>query len=80
MSCNLDILRYWQSQSKSFPAVSCIAKDVLEVPIPSIAANSSISMGVRVLAKYRSSLQTDNIEAFVTIQDCLLGYLKEDEV
>ncbi|KAL2938911.1 putative AC transposase [Bienertia sinuspersici] len=35
--------------------------------------------GGRVLTKYRSSLHTDNVEVFVTTQNLLFGYLKDDE-
>ena len=77
---HFDILKYWQSQSTSFPVLSRIAKDVLAVPITSVASESSFSMGGRILTKYRSSLRTDNVEAFVTTQNWLFGYLKEDEV
>ncbi|KAL2906486.1 putative AC9 transposase [Bienertia sinuspersici] len=60
--------------------MSRIAKDVLAVPTTSVAAKSSFSMGGRVLTKYRSSLHTDNVEAFVTTQNWLFGYLKDQEV
>ncbi|KAL2933390.1 Zinc finger BED domain-containing protein RICESLEEPER 2 [Bienertia sinuspersici] len=59
-----DILEYWKSQSVSFRVMSCITKDVLPVSITSVAAKSSFSIGGRVLTKYRSSLRTDNVEAF----------------
>ncbi|KAL2938153.1 putative AC9 transposase [Bienertia sinuspersici] len=45
--------------------MSHIAKSVLAVPITSVAAKSSFSMGGRVLTKYRSSLRTDNVVAFM---------------
>jgi len=77
---HFDILNYWKSQSDSFPVLSRIAKDVLAVPITSVASESSFSMGGRVLTKYRSSLRTDNVEAFVTTQNWLFGYMKEEEV
>ncbi|KAL2935865.1 Zinc finger BED domain-containing protein DAYSLEEPER [Bienertia sinuspersici] len=53
------------------------AKDVLAIPITSIAAESSFSMGGKVLTKYRLSLRIDNVEAFVTTQNWLFGYLKD---
>ncbi|KAL2904897.1 putative AC9 transposase [Bienertia sinuspersici] len=51
--------------------MSCIAKDVLVVPITSVATTikSSFSMGGRILTKYRSSLQTNNVVAFITTQN-----------
>ncbi|KAL2899637.1 putative AC transposase, partial [Bienertia sinuspersici] len=75
-----NILEHWKSQAVSFPIMSCIAKDVLAVPITSVAAESSFSMGGRVLTKYKSSLRTDNVEAFVTTQNWLFRYLKDQEV
>ncbi|KAL2893325.1 putative AC transposase [Bienertia sinuspersici] len=84
MPCNpdipSDILEYWQSQLAFFPVVSRNAKDILTVSITSVAAKSSLNMGGRVLTKYRSSLRTNNVEAFVTNQNWLVGYLKQDEV
>ncbi|KAL2944298.1 putative AC transposase [Bienertia sinuspersici] len=66
-----DILEYWKSQSVSFPFMSRIAKDVLAIPITSIVAESSFSMGGRVLTKYRSYLRTANVEAFDgEVEDC----------
>ncbi|KAL2933583.1 Zinc finger BED domain-containing protein RICESLEEPER 3 [Bienertia sinuspersici] len=75
-----DILEYWKLQSISFPVLSRITKDVLAVPIFSVVAESSFNMGGRILTKYRSSLRTDNVEAFVTTQNWLFGYLKDREV
>ncbi|KAL2893327.1 putative AC9 transposase, partial [Bienertia sinuspersici] len=63
-----------------FLVVSRNAKDILTVSITSVAAKSSFNMGGRVLTKYRSSLRTNNVEAFVTNQNWLVGYLKQDEV
>ncbi|KAL2942852.1 putative AC transposase [Bienertia sinuspersici] len=50
-----DILEYWKSQSISLPVMSHITKDVLAIPITSVVAESSFSMGGTVLTKYRSS-------------------------
>ncbi|KAL2923407.1 putative AC transposase, partial [Bienertia sinuspersici] len=69
-----------QSNAVSFPVMSHITKDVLAVPITSVGAESSFSMGGRVLTKYRSSLHTNNVEAFVTSQNWLFGYLKDQGV
>ncbi|KAL2934989.1 putative AC9 transposase [Bienertia sinuspersici] len=60
--------------------MSRITMDVLAVSITSVAAKSSFSMGGRVLTKYRSSLRTDNVETFMTTQNWLFRYLKDQEV
>ncbi|KAL2937450.1 putative AC transposase [Bienertia sinuspersici] len=76
---SFNILEFWKSQASTFPVISRMAKDVLAVPITSVASESSFSMGGRVLTKYRSALRIDNVEAFVTTQNWLYGYLKDDE-
>ncbi|KAL2930730.1 putative AC9 transposase [Bienertia sinuspersici] len=57
-----------------------MAKDILAIPITSVASESSFSMGGQVLTKYGSALRTDTVEAFVTTQNWLYGYLREVEL
>ncbi|KAL2897901.1 Zinc finger BED domain-containing protein RICESLEEPER 2 [Bienertia sinuspersici] len=77
---DFDILKYWSANSPIFPVIARMAKDILAIPITSVASESSFSMEGRVLTKYRSALRTDNVKAFVTMQNWLYGYLKEVEV
>ncbi|XP_048498240.1 zinc finger BED domain-containing protein DAYSLEEPER-like [Beta vulgaris subsp. vulgaris] len=77
---DFDVLKFWQSSASIYPVFSRMAKDILAIPITSVASESSFSKGGRVLTKYRSSLLPKNVEAFVTIQNWLFGYLKEEEV
>ena len=77
---SFDVLKYWQSNSSVFPVLARMAKDILAIPITSVASESSFSMGGRVLTKFRASLHIDNVEAFVTTQNWLYGYLKEAEL
>ncbi|KAL2893694.1 Zinc finger BED domain-containing protein RICESLEEPER 2, partial [Bienertia sinuspersici] len=50
-------------------------------PTSSSAQSSHVrNLWGRVLTKYRSSLRTDNVEAFVTTQNWLFGYMKDHEV
>ncbi|KMT01276.1 hypothetical protein BVRB_9g212930 [Beta vulgaris subsp. vulgaris] len=79
-SSDFDVLKYWQSQCSAYLIISRMAKDILAIPITSVASESSFSMGGRVLTKYRSSLLPKNVEAFVTTQNWLFGYLKEEEL
>ncbi|KAL2904603.1 putative AC transposase, partial [Bienertia sinuspersici] len=63
---DFDILKYWSANSPIFPVIARMAKDILAIPITSVASESSFSMGGRVLTKYRSSLRTDNVE----VEEC----------
>ncbi|KAL2895914.1 putative AC transposase, partial [Bienertia sinuspersici] len=75
-----DVLKYWQSQKSIYPVLSRMAKDILAIPITSVASESSFSMGGRVLTKFRTFLLSKNVEAFVTTQNWLFGYLQEEEL
>ncbi|KAL2905817.1 putative AC transposase [Bienertia sinuspersici] len=79
-SPDFDILKYWQSSSSTYPTLARMAKDVLAVPITSVASESSFSMGSRTLTKYRALLLPKNVEAIVTTQNWLFGYSREEEL
>lgn len=57
-----------------------MAKDILAIPISSVASESSFSMGGRILNKWRSCLSDEHVEALVTSKNWLNGYDKEEYV
>lgn len=79
-TADFDLLKYWQSSSTTHPTLGRMAKDILAVPITSVASESAFSMGSRTLTKYRASLLPKNVEALVCTQNWLFGYSKEEEV
>lgn len=74
-----DVLKYWQSQLVSYPVLAVLARDVLTIPITSVASESAFSMGARTLSKYRSALLPKNVEILVTTQNWLHGYEEIEE-
>ncbi|XP_060216500.1 zinc finger BED domain-containing protein RICESLEEPER 4-like [Lycium barbarum] len=52
---DLNIVAWWKDASKRYPIVSRIAKDVLTVPISTIAFESSFRNGGWILDSYQSS-------------------------
>jgi hypothetical protein len=71
----LDILEYWKSDQYRYPRLSQMARDVLTVPLTTVALESAFSSGGRTLDKYRNCLLPDNVEALVCCRDWLLASL-----
>jgi hypothetical protein len=70
-SKKFDILAWWKGQSSRFPILSTLARDVLAIPISTVASESAFSTGGRILDDFRSSLTPFMIEALVCTQDWL---------
>ena len=67
----IDVLRWWKLNSERFPVLSRMARDVLAVPISTVASESAFSTGGRVLDSFRSSLTPKLVEALICSQDWL---------
>ena len=64
-----DILRWWKMNADRFPILSILARDVLAVPISTVASESAFSTRGRVLDCFRSSLTPKLLEALICSQD-----------
>ena len=72
-SSNIDILAYWRTCSVRYPVLAQLAKDVLAVPVSTVASESAFSTGSRVLDCYRSSLKPETVEAIICLRDWAFG-------
>ena len=68
---SFDVLRWWKVNSDRFPVLSRMARDVLAVPVSTVASESAFSTGGRVLDVFRSSLTPKIVEALVCTSDWL---------
>ncbi|XP_056691664.1 zinc finger BED domain-containing protein RICESLEEPER 2-like [Spinacia oleracea] len=66
-----DILGWWKFNSARFPTMGRMARDVLAVPISTVASESAFSTGGRVLDNFRSSLNPVVVQGLVCNQNWL---------
>ncbi|KAF6174690.1 hypothetical protein GIB67_008745 [Kingdonia uniflora] len=73
---DFDVLKWWKVNEIKFPILAAIARDILTIPVSTIASKAAFSGARRLMADYRSSLAPDTIEATMCLRD---WYLAEDK-
>lgn len=73
MTTSFDILLWWKDNSIRYKTLSLIAKDVLAIPVSTVASESAFSTSGRILDPFRSSLSPRMLEVLV----CTQSWLKE---
>ncbi|KAL5576694.1 hypothetical protein UlMin_018393 [Ulmus minor] len=69
----VDVLAFWKTNQYRFPIVAAMARDILAVPVSTVASEAAFSVGGRVLDQFRSSLKPDMVEAIICTRDWLFG-------
>ena len=72
-SVELDVLEFWKGNQFRYPELSYMARDILSIPISTVASESAFSVGGRVMDQYKSSLKPAVVEALVCSRDWLFG-------
>uniref|UniRef100_A0A803LEN3 HAT C-terminal dimerisation domain-containing protein n=1 Tax=Chenopodium quinoa TaxID=63459 RepID=A0A803LEN3_CHEQI len=68
---NFDALGWWKKGVERYPIVGLMARDVLAIPVSTVASESAFSTGGRVLDVFRSSLSSHMVEALICAQDSM---------
>jgi hypothetical protein len=71
MDPRFDILQWWKVQQCRYPILAKMARDILAIPVSTVASESAFSTGGRVLDCFRTALTPRMVEALVCTQDWL---------
>ncbi|XVF81896.1 hypothetical protein PTKIN_Ptkin15bG0192800 [Pterospermum kingtungense] len=70
---DLNVLHFSKQSACRYPAFAAMARDILSIPVTSVAFESTFSVGDKVLDQYRSSLKSEIVKAIVCTKDWLFG-------
>ncbi|KAL5571371.1 hypothetical protein UlMin_020968 [Ulmus minor] len=70
---SFDILLWWKVNSTKYNILAMIARDVLAVPVSSVASEQAFSTGGRILHPYKSSLNSKTVNYLICTQNWLKG-------
>ncbi|KAH9658017.1 BED-type domain-containing protein [Citrus sinensis] len=71
----LNVLLWWRVNGSRYPILEKIARDVLAVPVSTVASESAFSTGRRIIDEYRSSLTSAMVEALICTENWLQSKL-----
>ncbi|KAL7585178.1 zinc finger BED domain-containing protein RICESLEEPER 2-like [Lactuca sativa] len=77
---DINVLSFWKAHQYRYPELASMARDILSIPVSTVASESAFSNGGRVLDQYRSSLKHENVEALICAKDWLFGIKGDEEL
>ena len=73
---DFDILTWWKANGPKYPTLQRIARDILTIPVSTVASESAFSTSGRVLSPHRSKLHPKTVEALMCAQNLLWARIK----
>lgn len=75
-----DVLAWWKLNEPRFPILAAMARDVLAVPMSTVASESLFSTCGRILDDFRSSLTPKMAQALVCAQDWFRSEIRSSDL
>ncbi|XP_019195806.1 PREDICTED: zinc finger BED domain-containing protein RICESLEEPER 2-like [Ipomoea nil] len=65
VTSGFDALSWWKSHELKFNILSKLARDVLAIPVSTVASKATFSAGTQVLDPYRAKLSSDMVQVLI---------------
>ncbi|KAK2641412.1 hypothetical protein Ddye_023175 [Dipteronia dyeriana] len=83
-SHDFDILSWWKGHKGKYPILAKVARDILVIPLSTVASESTFSVGGRFLSSQLRRLHPDTLEALMCTQNWIWapirGGILEEEI
>lgn len=66
-----DVLGWWKLNKLKYPTLSKMARDILSIPVSTLAPDSIFDTTTKEMDSYRSSLRPETVEALICAKDWL---------
>ncbi|VFQ96585.1 unnamed protein product [Cuscuta campestris] len=76
---DFDVLGWWKRNEHMFPCLGMLARQVLSVPVSTVAVEREFSASGNILTDFRSCLSAEYLETLVCNQDWLLARRRAQE-
>ncbi|RAL52296.1 hypothetical protein DM860_016145 [Cuscuta australis] len=76
---DFDVLGWWKRNEHMFPCLDMLARQVLSVPVSTVAVEREFSAGGNILTDFRSCLSAESLETLVCNKDWLLARRRAQE-
>ncbi|XP_043813814.1 zinc finger BED domain-containing protein DAYSLEEPER-like [Manihot esculenta] len=71
---NFDALEWWKMNNMKFRILSKMARDILSIPITTVASESAFSAGGRIIDPHRASLGAETVQVLTCGADWLRAF------
>ncbi|PKA47020.1 Putative AC transposase [Apostasia shenzhenica] len=69
VNSDLDIFDFWSKSSMRYPTLAMMARDILTIPVSTVASESYFSIGKKIINPCRSSLKSKTVQALICLSD-----------